>query len=64
MKTLIGCLAVLLLASGCKKDEALTPESNATIMLTAEAGVFMTILKEKGGIPEISATDTGTFKAG
>ena len=64
MKTLIGCLSVLLLASGCKKDEALTPESNATIMLTAEAGVFMTILKDKGGIPEITADRHGNLQSG
>lgn len=64
MKILIACLAVVVAVSGCKTEPAFDPENNATVMLTAEAGVFMAILKEKGGIPEITTTRHGNLQSG
>ncbi len=64
MKRLIACLVVLTAICGCKTGETFTPEQNATVMMTAEAGVFMAILKEKGGIPEISADRHGSLHSG
>ena len=64
MKTLIACLAVVVAVSGCKTEPVFEPENNATVMLTAEAAVFMAILKKGGSIPEIPADRQGDLQRG
>lgn len=64
MKTLIAGLALVVAVSGCKTEPVFEPENNATVMLTAEAGVFMAILKKGGSIPEIPADRQGDLQSG
>lgn len=64
MKIPIAALAVLLAVVGCRTEPALKPENNATVMLTAEAGVFMAVLKEQGGVPGIAPSQHGNLEGG
>ncbi|HBA83638.1 MAG TPA: hypothetical protein DCZ95_06040 [Verrucomicrobia bacterium] len=64
MKTLIACMAGIMAISGCAKQPASTPEQNASVMLTADAAIFMAILKDTGGFPEIAATRKGNLQSG
>lgn len=64
MKTLIACVAGLMAISGCSTQSASTLEQNASVMLTAEAAVFMSILKDTGGFPEIATTRKGNLQSG
>ena len=64
MKTLIACVAVIMAISGCSTQSASTLEHNASVMLTAEAAVFMSILKDAGGFPEIATTRKGNLQSG
>jgi hypothetical protein len=64
MRNLIAYLTAATLICGCKTQPAFTPASNATVMLTAEAGVFMAILKKRDGIPDIPANRHRDLKSG
>lgn len=63
MKTVIACLAMLFAICGYTTAQTITLEQNTTVMLTAEAGAFMSILKEKGGIPEIPTARRGNLQS-
>ena len=64
MKYHIALIFSVLLLCGCKNQIPPALQDNATVMLTAEASVFMSILKEKGAIPEIPADRHGNLESG
>ena len=65
IKIFITCLAGVFLSCGYTQAEPVfEPEKNTTVMLTAEAAVFMSILKEGGNIPGIPADRKGNLQSG
>ena len=60
---LIVYLVVALVVCGCKTDQTFSLQSNPSVMLAAEAMVFMVILKERGEIPEIPADRKGKLNS-
>ncbi len=63
MKAWVAAIIMGATAGGCSNSSPNAPENNANVALTAEAGVFMGILKENGVLPEIPADRHGNLQS-
>jgi hypothetical protein len=64
MKQIHATILMVAFLAGCKTEPPceLLPQNNQTMMLMMEAGLYFTVLKDAGVLPEIGKTDHGKLQ--